>query len=56
LPAIDWGEATRIAGAGLGMVGAVLILLALATWLAGVLLQRVAARAEAKSSERKAEP
>jgi Na+-transporting methylmalonyl-CoA/oxaloacetate decarboxylase gamma subunit len=44
LPAMDWGQAATIAGAGIGMVAVVLILLAVATWLMGVVVRRTERR------------
>jgi len=41
---MDWGQAATIAGAGIGMVAVVLILLAVATWLMGVVVRRTERR------------
>ena len=40
---IDWGLAAQISGFGFVLVFAVLIMLALAIWLVGVIVGRVAA-------------
>jgi len=46
LPAIDWGEVGTIAGVGLGMVAAVLVILTAATWLMGAVLRRMEKRSQ----------
>lgn len=53
MPAIDWGEATRIAGIGIGTVAIILIVVAIATWLAGILLQKIEGKGEPKSGKQK---
>jgi Na+-transporting methylmalonyl-CoA/oxaloacetate decarboxylase gamma subunit len=47
---IDWGEAAKIAGAGIGIVAIILIVVATATWIAGILLQKIEGRPKRKSS------
>jgi len=42
--AIDWGLAGQIGGIGFGLVFVVLVLLALAVWLTGLVLSRIGAR------------
>jgi Na+-transporting methylmalonyl-CoA/oxaloacetate decarboxylase gamma subunit len=44
LPANVWEQAATIAGAGIGMVAVVLVLLAVATWLMGVVVRRTERR------------
>jgi Na+-transporting methylmalonyl-CoA/oxaloacetate decarboxylase gamma subunit len=39
--AVDWGFAGQIGGIGFGFVFAVLIILALAIWLTGLVLSRI---------------
>ena len=39
--AIDWGLAGRIGGTGFGIVFAVLIILAIAIWLTGLVISKV---------------
>jgi Na+-transporting methylmalonyl-CoA/oxaloacetate decarboxylase gamma subunit len=39
--AIDWGEAVRIGLMGFGMVFLVLVILAVAIWLSGLVLRRM---------------
>lgn len=55
MPAVDWGEATLVAGVGIGMVALILVILALATWITGVLLRRIDSRGKDKSIRRKTE-
>ena len=38
---VDWGEAVRIGGVGFGVVFAVLIILAVAIWLVGLVVSRI---------------
>ena len=40
---IDWGLAGQIGGVGFGLVFTVLIILALAIWLVGLVLSRIGA-------------
>jgi Na+-transporting methylmalonyl-CoA/oxaloacetate decarboxylase gamma subunit len=42
--AIDWGLAGQIGGIGFGLVFAVLVILAVAVWLTGLVLSRIGAR------------
>ncbi len=44
--AIDYGEAAKIAGGGFGITFLVLIVLALITWLVGLVARKAAARGE----------
>ena len=39
--AVDWGLAGQIGGIGFGLVFAVLIILALAIWLTGLVLSKI---------------
>lgn len=55
MPAIDWGEATLIAGVGIGMVAGILVILAVVTWITGVLLHRIDSRGMGKSIRPKRE-
>jgi Na+-transporting methylmalonyl-CoA/oxaloacetate decarboxylase gamma subunit len=55
LLAVDWGEVAAIAGAGLGMVVIVLAILAIATWIAGKLLNRIDSKREKQSSQQQTE-
>ncbi len=48
---IDWGLAGTIAGAGIGMVAIVLVMLAVATWLMGVLIRKMESRHRAKEEK-----
>ncbi|MFC1949917.1 OadG family protein [Chloroflexota bacterium] len=38
---VDWGLAGKIGGVGFGLIFAVLIILALAVWLTGLVLRRI---------------
>ena len=49
---IDWGLAAQIGGFGFVLVFAVLIMLALAIWLVGVIVGRVAASKAEGGQER----
>jgi Na+-transporting methylmalonyl-CoA/oxaloacetate decarboxylase gamma subunit len=55
LPAVDWGEATLVAGVGIGMVVGILVILAVATWITGVLLHRIDSRGKDKRNRPKRE-
>ena len=46
----NWGEALQIAGKGFGTVFLILIILAVVTWLLGLIFQRI------KANRQKAEP
>ena len=46
----NWGEALLIAGKGFGAVFLILIILAVVTWLLGLVFQRI------KANRQKAEP
>ena len=39
--AVDWGQALQIGGIGFGLVFVILIILALAVWLAGLMLGKI---------------
>ena len=41
--AVDWGFAGQIGGVGFGLVFVVLIILAVAIWLVGLVLKRISA-------------
>ncbi len=51
--AIDWGFAGQIGGVGFGLVFAVLIILAVAIWLVGLILSRIGGdKGEAEAEEK----
>ena len=50
--AVDWGTAGQIGGVGFGLVFAVLIVLALAIWLTGLVLNKIGA-GKAEASDKK---
>ncbi len=50
--AVDWGLAGQIGGIGFGLVFMVLIILAVAIWLVGVVLSKIGTR-EAKTGDKK---
>ncbi len=52
---IDWGLAGTVAGAGIGMVAVVLAMLAVATWLMGVLIRKAESRRQAKEQKQRAQ-
>ncbi len=39
--AVDWGFAGQVGGVGFGLVFAVLIILAIAVWLVGLVLRKI---------------
>ena len=41
--AVDWGLAGKIGGVGFGLVFAVLVILAVAIWLTGLIIRRFSA-------------
>jgi Na+-transporting methylmalonyl-CoA/oxaloacetate decarboxylase gamma subunit len=50
---VDWGFAGQIGGFGFGLVFVVLIILALAIWLTGLILSRITAgKGEASNKEK----
>jgi len=51
--AIDWGLAGRIGGTGFGIVFAVLIILAIAIWLTGLVISKVGSSEEETSDKKK---
>ena len=53
--AVDWGFAGQIGGIGFGLVFAVLIILALAIWLTGLILRSVGAAKPEAGEEKKGE-
>jgi Na+-transporting methylmalonyl-CoA/oxaloacetate decarboxylase gamma subunit len=42
--AVDWGLAGQIGGIGFGLVFAVLVILAVAVWLTGLIISKIGAR------------
>jgi len=46
----NWGEALQIAGKGFGTVFLILIILAVVTWLVGLVFQRIKANREKAES------
>ena len=51
--AVDWGFAGQIGGIGFGLVFAVLIILALAIWLTGLVLSKIGTgKAEASGKKK----
>ena len=51
--AVDWGTAGQIGGVGFGLVFAVLIVLALAIWLTGLVLNKTGTGKVEISSKKK---
>lgn len=51
--AVDWGFAGQIGGIGFGLVFAVLIILALAIWLTGLVLSRIGTGKAEANNKRK---
>ena len=51
--AIDWGLAGQIGGVGFGLVFLVLVILASAIWLVGLVLGKISASNGATSNEKK---
>jgi len=51
--AVDWGFAGQVGGVGFGLVFVVLILLAVAIWLVGLILSKIGAgKAEAEEKKK----
>ena len=50
---IEWGRAVQISGIGFGFVFAVLIILAVATWLCGLVIRKIGVRAEETGDRKK---
>jgi len=50
---VDWGFAGQIGGIGFGLVFAVLIILALAIWLTGLVLSKIGAGKTEAGSKKK---
>jgi Na+-transporting methylmalonyl-CoA/oxaloacetate decarboxylase gamma subunit len=53
--AVNWGEVTLFAGKGFGVVFLVLIILAVITWLVGLVFQRIKRGQEKAKSATKVE-
>ena len=51
--AVDWGFAGQVGGFGFGLVFAVLIILALAIWLVGLVLRRIGAGKDEAEEKKK---
>ena len=51
--AVDWGFAGQIGGMGFGIVFAVLIILAVAIWLTGLVISKIGAGKEETSDTKK---
>lgn len=49
----NWGDAWRVAGVGFGIVFVVLIILAVAIWVTGIIVKKMEARNAAKEAEQK---
>jgi Na+-transporting methylmalonyl-CoA/oxaloacetate decarboxylase gamma subunit len=49
---MDWGEAFRVAGIGFGGVVLILIILAVALWLAGIRFYRAAQKGNGQGKEK----
>ncbi len=43
---VDWAQAWRVGGIGFGLVFAVLVILALAMWLTGLVFRKIGTGAE----------
>jgi len=39
--AVDWGQAAQVGGIGFGLVFVVLVILALALWLSGLIFRKI---------------
>ena len=50
---VDWGFAGQVGGVGFGLVFAVLVVLALAVWLTGLVLDKLSPGAETKAANKK---
>ncbi len=50
---IDWGLAGKIGGIGFGMVFVVLIILAVAIWLAGLVVSRISTSTDKTNDTKK---
>ncbi len=51
--AVDWGFAGQIGGFGFALVFVVLIVLALAIWLVGMIINKIATRKKDEESDEK---
>ena len=49
----DWGDAWQMAGVGFGVVFLVLIILAVAIWITGIVIKKIEDRDKAKEAEEK---
>lgn len=49
---IDWGEAIKVSGGGFGITILILLILAIASWAMGWILQRTAKRKKENGSEK----
>ena len=47
----DWGDAWQVAGVGFGVVFLVLIILAVAIWVTGIVVNKMETRAKNKEKE-----
>ena len=52
---VDWGQAFQIGGVGFGLVFAVLVVLASAIWLVGLLLNKVFGRNNVTSEKKESQ-
>ena len=50
---VDWGQAVQIGGFGFGLVFVVLIILAVAIWLTGLVTRRIGTGGEETSDKKK---
>ncbi len=50
---LDWGEAWQVAGVGFGIVFLVLIILAVAIWVTGIIVNKMETRNTIKEEEKK---
>ena len=50
---VDWGFAGQVGGVGFGIVFAVLIILAVAIWLTGLVIRRIGADKKEETSNNK---
>ncbi|MFC1951143.1 OadG family protein [Chloroflexota bacterium] len=50
---LDWGDAWQVAGVGFGVVFLVLVILAVAIWVTGVIVKKLETRNATKETEQK---
>ena len=50
---LDWGDAWQVAGAGFGIVFLVLIILAVAIWVTGIIVKKLDTRNATKEEDQK---